>query len=72
MMNKVLRKSIPYIVNKSPIQVEVTEIPKVKFFRIIYNIVEISPPYCVICNKFLTNFTCDNLIRPKNCPLNNK
>ncbi len=69
-MTQVLRKNIPYILNN--VSVELIEIPKEKIFRNVYNIVEISPPYCPICNKFLTNFNCNNLIRPKNCPLNNK
>ena len=51
-------------------QVELIEIPKEKFINKVYNIVEIPPPYCSVCNKFLTNFKCNNVIQPKNCPFN--
>jgi hypothetical protein len=71
-MSQALKKTIPRILNNASVKVELIEIPKEKIFRTIYNIVEISPPYCPICNKFLTDFTCNNLIRPINCPLNNK
>lgn len=71
-MTQVLRKNIPYILNNVSVHVELIEIPKEKIFRPICNIIEISPPYCPICNKFLTNLNCNNLIRPINCPLNNK
>tara|TARA_B100000902_G_scaffold193778_1_gene185145 strand:- start:2920 stop:3135 length:216 start_codon:yes stop_codon:yes gene_type:complete len=71
-MNKVLRKTMPYIVNNVSVEVELFEISKEKIFTTVCNMVEIPPPYCPICNKFLTNLTCNNLIRPKNCPLNNK
>tara|TARA_B100001769_G_C22112458_1_gene602290 strand:- start:2748 stop:3017 length:270 start_codon:yes stop_codon:yes gene_type:complete len=33
------------------------------------SIIEIPPPYCTICNKFMTTNQCNSVIRPKNCPL---
>ena len=69
-LRKSLKNSISYVVNNSGVQVELIEIPKEKFINKVYNIVEIPPPYCSVCNKFLTNFKCNNVIQPKNCPFN--
>ncbi len=73
-MNQVLKKSlknsISYVVNNSRVQVELIEILKEKKNSNVYNIIEIPPPYCSVCNKFLTNFNCTNVIQPKNCPFN--
>lgn len=32
--------------------------------------VEIPPPYCTICHRFLTNPSCEEKIPPLLCPLN--
>ena len=69
-LRKSLKNSISYVVNNSGVQVELIEIPKEKYFSKVYNIIEIPPPYCSVCNKFLTNFHCNNVIQPKNCPFN--
>ena len=69
-LRKSLKNSISYVVNNSGVQVELIEIPKEKIINKVYNIVEIPPPYCSVCNKFLTNFKCNNVIQPKNCPFN--
>ena len=34
-----------------------------------YSITEIPPPYCSVCNKFMTTNQCNSMIQPKNCPL---
>ena len=33
-----------------------------------YSITEIPPPYCSVCNKFMTTNKCSNMIQPKSCP----
>ncbi len=38
--------------------------------NISYSVTEIPPPYCNICKKFMTTNECNNMIQPKNCPLN--
>ena len=34
-----------------------------------YSIAEIPPPYCSVCNKFMTTNKCNSMIQPKSCPL---
>ena len=34
-----------------------------------YSITEIPPPYCSVCNKFMTTNQCSSMIQPKTCPL---
>ena len=34
-----------------------------------YSIIEIPPPYCSVCNKFMTNNECNNMIQSITCPL---
>ena len=35
-------------------------------------LIQIPPPYCPVCNSFLTRPLCNKLIQPKSCPLNSK
>ena len=42
---------------------------KYQFYTQHYSITEIPPPYCSVCNKFMTTNQCNNIIQPKNCPL---
>ena len=34
-----------------------------------YSIAEIPPPYCSVCNQFMTTTQCNRMIQPKSCPL---
>jgi len=34
-----------------------------------YSITEIPPPYCSVCNQFMTTNQCNSMIQPKSCPL---
>tara|TARA_B100000424_G_C22606658_1_gene338442 strand:+ start:187 stop:384 length:198 start_codon:yes stop_codon:yes gene_type:complete len=65
-MNQVLRKKLinPIIINKAIMPVE---LPKENIIR---TIIEIPPPYCRICNKYLNDFTCNKTLKPNNCPIN--
>ena len=35
-------------------------------------LIQIPPPYCPVCNSFLTHPSCNKRIQPKSCPLNSK
>jgi hypothetical protein len=44
--------------------------PKYEYFNNAnYSIAEIPPPYCSVCNKFMTTNQCSSMIQPKTCPL---
>ena len=44
--------------------------PKYQYYNNPNNsITEIPPPYCSVCNKFMTTNQCSSMIQPKTCPL---
>lgn len=41
------------------------------YFMENYSVIEIQPPpYCSICNKYMTNSYCNSVIKPNECPYN--
>ena len=41
------------------------------YFMENYSVIEIPPPpYCSICNKYMTNSYCNSVIKPNECPYN--
>jgi hypothetical protein len=47
-----------------PSPVEIVHKPSIE------GLIQIPPPYCPVCNIFLTNLFCNIIIKPKSCPLN--
>ena len=52
-----------------PIPIELVLKPYVEELQ---ELIQIPPPYCPVCNSFLTNPSCNKRIQPKSCPLNSK
>jgi hypothetical protein len=38
----------------------------------IEELIQIPPPYCPVCNSFLTNPFCNKMVQPRSCPLNSE
>ena len=65
---KLTIKSIPIpIPTPIPIETYFKDKPSISPYA---EMVEIPPPYCTICHRFLTTPSCKEKIRPLLCPLN--
>ena len=55
----------------SAIPIEIIEPKITQVFEIAYSMVEIPPPFCDTCGKFITKNECSNeSFRPFSCPFN--
>lgn len=55
----------------SAIPIEISEPKIAQVFEVAYSMIEIPPPFCRVCGKFITKNECSNgVVRPFNCPFN--